>query len=158
MPLRLTWAVDPAAGQVHIHPKSVYHCDFSYRNVFLTEHDVVKIGDFGGAGLDRNESSRVEECRYDLPLRKRKEWEERPYEKRDLFALGSALYEIMAWNKPFPELDDGEVEIRFARDEFPDVSNIACGDIIQKCWEEKYEKAEQVMDELRAIQKGWGLE
>jgi serine/threonine protein kinase len=150
MPLRLKWAVDLAAALVHIHSKRVYHCDFSCRNVFLTKDDVVKIGDFGGAGLDGNESQGVEESRYDLPLRGR-EWEERPYYKRDLFALGSALYEIMAWNKPFPELVDHEVENRFARDEFPDVSNIGCGDIIQKCWQEKYESAEQVMVELQAL-------
>jgi len=158
MSLRITWAVDLAAGQAYIHSKSVYHCDFSCRNVFLTDHDVVKIGDFGGAGLDGNESEGVEECRYDLPLRERGEWEERPYKKRDLFALGSSIYEIMAWKKPFSELDDGEVEIRFTRDEFPNVSNIACGGIVQKCWEERYERAEQVVDELRAYQEGWGLE
>ena len=158
MPLRLTWAADLAAGLVHIHSKSVYHCDFSCRNVFLTGDDVVKIGDFGGSGLDGNESEGVEECRYDLPLREREEWEERSYEKRDLFALGSAVYEIIAWNKPFPELADHEVEIRFASDEFPDVRNIACGNIIQKCWEEKYERAEQAMVELQAIQEGWRLE
>jgi len=134
-----------------MHSKKVYHCDFSCRNVLLTEENVVKIGDFGGAGLDERESDGVEECRYDLPLRGRN-WEDRPYYKRDLFALGSSIYEIMAWKKPFAELDDWEVENRFARDEFPDVSNIACAHVIRKCWEEKYDRAEDVMDELRARQ------
>ena len=149
MSLRLAWAEGLAAGQAHIHSKRVYHCDFSCRNVFLTDDNMIKIGDFGGAGLDDNESDGVEESRYELPLRCRQEWEDRPYLKRDLFALGSSIYEIMAWKKPFAELDDGEVGERFARNEFPSVRNILCADIIQKCWEEKYNRAEDVLDALR---------
>jgi len=37
----------------------------------------------------------VEEIRYELPLRGRA-FGERPYVKRELFALGSAIYEIIA--------------------------------------------------------------
>ncbi|KAF1913477.1 kinase-like domain-containing protein, partial [Ampelomyces quisqualis] len=147
--LRLRWATDVAAGLAHVHSKGVFHCDLSCRNVLLTEQSVVKVCDFGGAGLDENESDGVEEPRYELPLRGR-EWEARPYIKRDLFALGSLVYELMAWKKPFVELSDGEVEKRFHRDEFPVVSNLLCADIIQKCWNEEYERAEDVMLALQA--------
>jgi serine/threonine protein kinase len=146
---RLTWARDLAAGLAHIHSRRVFHCDFSCRNALLTEKSVVKICDFGGARLDENESDGVEEPRYELPLRGR-EWEARPYIKRDLFALGSSIYELMAWKKPFAELSDGEVEKRFDREEFPDVSNVLCTDIVRKCWNEEYERAEDVMLDLQA--------
>jgi serine/threonine protein kinase len=131
--------------------------DFSCQNALLTEKSVVKICDFGGARLDENESDGVEEPRYELPLGGR-EWEARPYIKRDLFALGSSIYELMAWKKPFAELSDGEVEKRFDREEFPDVSNVLCTDIVRKCWNEEYERAEDVMLALQAAmstQKDW---
>jgi hypothetical protein len=39
--------------------------------------------------------------------------------KRELFGLGSAIYEIITWNRPFPELSDNEVNDKYTRDEFP---------------------------------------
>jgi hypothetical protein len=95
----------------------------------------VKIGDFGGAKIDSKDPYDAEEAWYELPLRGRS-WEERPYLKRELFALGCAIYEIMAWKKPFVELSSEEVEKRYAREEFPDVSNIFEADVIKKCWKE----------------------
>ncbi|KAL5113183.1 hypothetical protein ACEQ8H_008947 [Pleosporales sp. CAS-2024a] len=147
---RLTWVIGLAAGLAHIHAQNVFHCDFSCRNILLTEHNVVKICDFGGAGLDSEESDGIEEPRYELPLRGR-DFEARPYKERDLFALGSAIYEIMAWKKPLPELTDEEVLERFDRESFPDVSNVPCGNIIKQCWNERYGGAESVMLALQAL-------
>lgn len=133
---RLAWAVDVVAGMAYIHSKGVFHCDFSCRNIVLTEENVVKICDFGSASMDGGEPFGAEEFRYELPLRGR-EWNARPYIKRELFALGSFLYEIVAWKKPFAGLTDEEVEQRFGREEFPDTNDLPCADIIRKCWKEE---------------------
>ena len=93
-----------------MHSKSVYYCDLSCRNVFLFENWVVKLGDFGGSKIDDRDPRGAEEVRYELPLRGR-EWEERGYVERELFALGSALYEITAWKQPFDGLSETEVEV-----------------------------------------------
>jgi serine/threonine protein kinase len=145
--LQFAWAEGPATGQAYMHSRGVNHCDFSCRNVFVTEQNIVKIGDFGGAGLDGEESDGVEEARYELPLRDRQG--DRPCLKRDLFALGSAIYEVMAWRQPFTELTDEEVGHRFTCNEFPDLSNVLCGHVIQKCWEEKFDRAEDVLEAIR---------
>jgi hypothetical protein len=84
-----------------------------------------------------------------LPLRGR-EWEAIPYINQGLFALGSAIYEIVAWKKPFAELSDGEVAKRFGCEDFPDLKNVLCADVIRKCWNEEYETAEDVMLALQA--------
>ncbi|KAF1352970.1 kinase-like protein [Lizonia empirigonia] len=147
---RLKWCIDLATGLAYMHSLEVFHCDFSCRNVLLTEQNVVKICDFGGASLDGNESEGVEEPRYELPLRGRA-WEMRPYVKRDLFALGSCIYEIMAWKKPFPTLDDHEIQKRFDQDEFPDLSDVLCRQVIQKCWNEGYDGTGEVLLDLQAI-------
>jgi hypothetical protein len=102
--------------------------------------------------LDGEESEGVEEARYELPNRKRQG--DRPYLKRDLFALGSAIYEVMAWRKPFSDLTDEEVGRRFACDEFPDLRNVSCGDVIEKCWKEKFDRADDVLEAIRMCQSG----
>lgn len=92
----------------------------------------------------------AEEPWYELPLRGRL-WEERPYVKRELFALGCTIYEIMAWRKPFEELSVREVEDRFAREEFPDITAAFGEDVVRKCWTEMFETAEDVKVALQVL-------
>jgi hypothetical protein len=48
-----------------------------------------------------------------------------PLIKRELFGLGSAIYKIITWNRPFPELSDNKVDNKYTRDKFlPLNSNI----------------------------------
>jgi hypothetical protein len=72
---------------------SVVHCDISCRNIFVFPDLLAKIGDFRASKIDE-EPLDVVEIRYELSLRGRK-WENRPFIKRELFALGSVIYEIM---------------------------------------------------------------
>ena len=44
--------------------------------------------------------------------------------------MGSAIYEIMAWVRPFKGLGDAEVEARYAREEFPSLADITVGPVI----------------------------
>jgi hypothetical protein len=73
--------------------------------------------------------------------------------KRELFALGSAIYEIMAWERPFQELEDDEVELRYAREEFPSLRGNIAGPVIKKCWNEEFESAEEVLESLTHCNK-----
>jgi hypothetical protein len=51
----------------------------------------------------------------------------------DLFALGSAIYEIVTGHKPYEELGEAEVKERYIKRQFPDVNTVFAGEIIQKC-------------------------
>ncbi|KAI9747052.1 MAG: hypothetical protein M4579_007535 [Chaenotheca gracillima] len=146
---RIKMALGVASGMAHSHAKNVIHCDMSCRNLFLFPNHLVKIGDFGSAMVDGEicEGAFCEESRYELPRRGR-EFEDRPYLKRELFALGSAIYEILAWERPFDGLDDDDVEKRFAAEEFPGVSHLVGGNIIRNCWNENFENAKDVEDAL----------
>jgi hypothetical protein len=66
----------------------------------------VKIGEFGGSVHEVHgfEETVSEEIQYELPRRGR-DCNQRSVIKRELFALGSAIYEIMAWEKTIPGLD-----------------------------------------------------
>ncbi|KAH6631475.1 kinase-like domain-containing protein, partial [Chaetomium tenue] len=146
---RLGMVLDVARGVEYIHARGVQHCDLSCRNLFLFEGWRVKVGDFGASLLQGRgfEETFCEESRYELPLRGRR-FVDRPPVKRELFALGSAVYEITAWKRPFEELDDEEVEARYAREEFPCVEGNVEGPVIQKCWNEEFECAKEVLDAL----------
>ena len=73
---------------------------------------------------------------------------QRPYVQRELFALGSAIYEIMAWEMPFTGLSDEGVEEKYGREDFPDVAGLLAEDIIHCCWKEEFHTAEDVRTEL----------
>ncbi|PVH69375.1 kinase-like protein [Cadophora sp. DSE1049] len=146
--IRLKMAIQISCGMAHIHSKNVFHCDFSCRNIFVFEDWLVKIGDFGGSKIDSQEPRGAEEVRYELPLRGRV-WQARDYTKRELFALGCAIYEIMAWKMPFAELTEAQTEKNYANEVFPDTDGLLVGDIIRACWNEEFETAKDVERALR---------
>jgi serine/threonine protein kinase len=146
---RLKMALQTSFTLAYIHSKSVFHCDISCRNIFVCPGWCVKIGDFGGSKIDNEAPLDVaEEVRYELPLRGRK-WEARPFIKRELFALGSTICEIMAWKKPYEELKDEEVVRNYAEEKFPDVTELLVGSVIYGCWNEQFDRAEDVGFALR---------
>lgn len=149
---QLQMALDIAVGLSYIHSQKVRHADLSCRNLFLFEGYRVKIGDFGGSVMEGSGLAETvcEEMRYELPCRGR-EFRDRPVMKRELFALGSAIYEIMAWNRPFPALQDEEVEERYAQDEFPSLDGITTSLTIRNCWNEVYETADEVVASLKNL-------
>lgn len=54
--------------------------------------------------------------------------------RAELFALGSLIYEIHKGETPFEELDDAEVQCRYAKAEFPPVAELEQWPIILTCW------------------------
>jgi len=151
---RLNMALGVSSAIAHMHSKNIIHCDISCRNLLLFPGWRVKVGDFGSAIIDGNasENNIVEEIRYELPLRGRV-FEDRPYIKRELFALGSAIYEIMAWEMFFEELGTDDVEVKYAAEEFPDVTFVLAGDIIRDCWDEKFKTAEDIERAIKKLQQ-----
>ena len=91
-------ALDTATGVAYLHSRGVQHCDMSCRNLFLFDGFRVKLGDFGASLLEGREFKPTfcEESQYELPLRGR-QFNDRTPVKRELFALGSAIYEITTW-------------------------------------------------------------
>lgn len=63
--------------------------------------------------------------------------------------MGSAIYELTEWRMPFQELSDAEVDVKYAREEFPPVDGNPTGHVIAKCWTEGFKTANDVFNELR---------
>ncbi len=151
---RLQMCRDVVDGLAQVHSQNVWHSDISCRNLMLFDGYRIKIGDFGGSIIRGRESSFpvvvAEEAQYELPCRGR-DRHERPIMKRELFALGSCMYEIMAWMRPFQGLRDSEVTKRYERDEFPSLDGIliAAAQAIWNCWHEVYDCADEVVESLK---------
>jgi len=145
-------ALDAAKGLSHVHSCQVQHSDMSCRNLLLFSDYCVKLCDFGSSLVQGHnfKVTNYEEAAYELPLRGRT-LQSRPIVKRELFALGSAIYEITAWLKPFEGDEITEIENKLAKEIFPNLEGVAARNVIRMCWDEKYDSAVEVVEMLQNI-------
>lgn len=136
--VRLGMAADFAEGVCCLHEKKVLWADLSTRNALLFDKYRVKLCDFGGALLDGACHAVIQayEMRYMPPGQAR--WNEIPMMARELFALGSAIYEITEWKVPYGNsTSEQEAGKRINRGELPVLDeNNPARDIIMRCWTE----------------------
>ncbi|OBT55270.1 hypothetical protein VE04_05371 [Pseudogymnoascus sp. 24MN13] len=129
--LRQRWAKQASEGLSVLHAAGVIHCDISPRN-FLLDGDLhLKIADFGGGSLAGSAASAVAGTRFRFPV---SDWDAPPRFEEDVFGLGSLIYFIMTDAYPYKDMPSHEVEELYGSRTFPDVTEIACGDIITRCW------------------------
>ncbi|XP_042302691.1 serine/threonine-protein kinase Nek3 [Sceloporus undulatus] len=98
----LDWFTQMCLGVKYIHDKRVLHRDIKSKNVFLTQHGKVKLGDFGSALLLTSPMAYA--CSYmGTPYYVPPEiWENMPYNnKSDIWSLGCILYELCTLKHPF---------------------------------------------------------
>ncbi|GBF62400.1 receptor-interacting serine/threonine-protein kinase [Trichophyton mentagrophytes] len=138
--LKLTWAYQVSEAVQLLHDNSILHCDIKPRNLLLDNELNIKIIDFSGSSLDGSKPTSGEGTRFYLP----RDWRDPPTIATDLFALGSTLYEIFQGNSPFEELPSDEVTMRYTALQFPNVSDIPCGQVIEQCWLSKIKSAREV--------------
>ncbi|RDL39420.1 Kinase-like protein [Venustampulla echinocandica] len=152
---RLQMALDVATGLSYVYLRGEMPCDLSCTNLFVFDKLRIKLGDFVGALLEGFdfEWDQTHESRYHLPSRGR-EYDDVPLMKRELFALGSAIYEITVWKRSFSELndddDDDEVDNNYAKEKFLPLDGNVARDIIWNCWAEAYATAQEVAHDLKS--------
>ncbi|KAI9840655.1 MAG: hypothetical protein M1837_001379 [Sclerophora amabilis] len=146
--LRLKWSLQAAEAVAFIHSKGVIHCDIHTNNLLLDDRLDVKLCDFQGTygSLD---GEAMEGVRSFLP---RAPVTTPPTVSTDLFALGSAIYEIMTGHEPFEGLEEDEVGRLYAEGKFPAVDALVGGDIIQGCWETRCQSGQEIVERLVALQ------
>jgi serine/threonine protein kinase len=144
--LRLKWSRQAAEAVDFIHSKEVIHCDIHTNNLLLDSDLDIKLCDFQGICGDLDGEA-MESVRSFLP----RERTSLPTVATDLFALGSAIYEIVTGHEPYEELREAEVEERYMKRQFPDVDTVVAGEIIQRCWMVGYESAQQIEHDLLAL-------
>ncbi|OAA59788.1 Protein kinase-like domain protein [Niveomyces insectorum RCEF 264] len=146
--VRRRWAVQAAEALQAVHAVNVIHCDLTPRNFLLDANLDLYLSDFAGSSVDGSQSSVCAGERYQPPAWS---WKELPKISDDIFALGSVLLVIMTSREPYADLDEKDVPQCFARKEYPDLSQIACGPVIEACWNGTLTTAGQVLDAINKL-------
>jgi serine/threonine protein kinase len=152
---KLKWSRQLAEAVEYIHTKHVLHCDISPRNCFITSEYDLQLGDFQGqyrAQGNLHKGFCAEGTKSYLPRRPGT-----ADHYSDLFAVGSAVYEIMTGHEPYEHLDSiddmEEIESLFKDGKFPSTDHLLAGNVIQGCWRQRYDSAEQCAKDLASIEK-----
>ncbi|KAK4042354.1 kinase-like domain-containing protein [Parachaetomium inaequale] len=156
---RLALAVQFAEGVAHIHRAGIVWGDLSTRNAVLFDTDKwrIKLCDFADSDLMTNYPSDWYGCevRYCPPGSGNPHHHDTGALKREVFALGTALYEITEWKVPYgpqTEVAEDQVLAALASCEWPAMSSDnPASNIIRQCWGYGYGQSRQVVDGLRVL-------
>ncbi|KAF5675994.1 tkl kinase [Fusarium circinatum] len=152
---RLEMATMIADSIAYLHSRGVIWGDISTRNVLVFNDDSLKICDFASSALSHTSPEfgpHTYEPAY-CPALTEEQVSELSMMRRELYALGSAIYEITDWKFPYAGMDGNIWEI-VESGTIPVIrsENIA-GGIIDRCWRFGYDSASAILDDLAALVK-----
>ncbi|EGD96921.1 serine/threonine protein kinase [Trichophyton tonsurans CBS 112818] len=152
----LKWAMQILRGFQHLHSHSVFQFDIGCHNILLDSNNNAKLSDFSGSLIDDGKVEIVPETRATHPclIHIHGPTPLEPTVKTKLFAIGTVLYEMSTIYKPYQDKTDSEVEELFLKGLFPDTTGMLLGNIIQKCWTDKYHDTKEVIEDLLQIEPG----
>ncbi|KAF5019178.1 hypothetical protein F66182_8828 [Fusarium sp. NRRL 66182] len=154
--IQAAWCLQAVEAIVYLHTKDVIHSDLRPENLLLYSRAnggiEMRLCDFGGStygeeiGLNLPDPGFFDTRKVPIPT-----------PATDIFSLGSVFYTIMTGH--WPHWADGEelsaygrrVDELFSRGEFPTVSNLYGGSVIQGCWNGKYVTANELLLDCRQV-------
>lgn len=141
---------------VYFHSKRYIYCDIKVDNMVVSDCGTLKFCDLEGQLSNEDGTVAVVSTGHeDIKSRWPLAGEDEHSVATDLFALGTAMYQILHGHEPFPELDayhhDEEILRRFGSLELPDLPTTALGGAIRKCWSGDYTKAEEVLEDAMRV-------
>ncbi|CAK7216598.1 hypothetical protein SCUCBS95973_002861 [Sporothrix curviconia] len=166
---RARWCLEAADGVVLLHAHNIIHAGIKPENMGLDASLSVRLLDFAGSAAPGGKALTLESTGYYLP---RASWEI-VNATTDCFALGSSIYHIVTGYRPHDGVEDDEVDARFERGEFPDLSGktrehdvteagnddttgvspvsgqLLFAETINKCWHGAFATSADVLDALK---------
>jgi serine/threonine protein kinase len=124
--------------------------DVGCHNLILTGNGSVKMIDLEGCSIDAVSAlSCYQWYSYRPP-------EPRVSRATDIFAFGCATIEMLSGRLPYHELEVHEdkylpVGRLYTEDQFPDVSNLPLGTLIDGCWRGRFRSMGHVIQELESL-------
>ena len=145
----LKWAKQMIQAIEFIHLKGVRHSDIKLSQWLVGSDLNVCLSDFNGCGYDAQPLIGIGSMKalsYESPshFMPRDPFDDNTV-KSDLFALGSALYELEHGSSPLIDVTEEEVMEFFKQADFPLVSSLTLGEIIMQCWQGHSDSASETL-------------
>lgn len=157
------WAQQASEALEFAHSLDVFNSDIHCLNFFLDRDLNLKIGDWAGASIDGSRSKSAYRLRHrlldadgiDVPRATG------ITPATEIFALGTALYFMVARHDVWPELreprDREEIKKRIREKSFPDMSGLpVLADVIRKCWHVDFTSMTEVRHAIEAESQLYG--
>ncbi|KAI0867269.1 kinase-like domain-containing protein [Hypoxylon argillaceum] len=142
---RIKWSRDVANALQYIHEHNVRHADLGGKNVLLDSSRTVRLCDFAGSAIDDNRSTVWAQSGYRHPD---DDEVEHSTIRAELHALGSTIFEIITSSQPHGKVEEWIVAQWIREGKYPDINNIALGDMIMKCWKGVFKSAKEVAQDI----------
>lgn len=141
--LRLRWMIQLAETLDFIHSAGIIHGDLTTSNMFLDDRLNLKLADFAGSSIDSEPLLVTVTVSHEYPG-------DLSSTQGDIFAFGSAMYEIMTGERPYSSLSEVDTRMRYQNKEFPDVASLgSLGHVIRACWEGSYRNSKALAKDLK---------
>ena len=150
----IRWAMQMAEGLEYLHDKDILQVDMGCHNILLDAKGDAKFCDFAGSSIDGETATIAPSCHSQHPTDR---WDTPHNVVHELFAFGSALYEISTAWQPYSDKADEDIEKLFEEGIFPDTSHLLLDGVIQECWHGHYQNAQEVrcaIDRIKSSQNG----
>ncbi|KAK4892062.1 hypothetical protein LTR27_009412 [Elasticomyces elasticus] len=146
----LKWSKQMIEAVEYVHSKGVRHSDLRLEQWFLDSGMNARLSDFNASGYDAypaldlpaESAVGLETASHFLPRNPDGDSTVRS----DLFALGSALYELENGSSPFAGADEETITDRFARGEFPPISDLTLGRLVSGAWKSEFQSATAILE------------
>lgn len=151
------WTKQMVEGVAYVHSKGVRHSDLRLDQWLLDSGMNARLSDFNASGYDECSALGLsgetalgnEGLRHFMP---RDALEDNSI-RSDLFALGSALYELECGRAPYADVDEDTVVERFARYEFPPVATLKLRCFVIGAWKGCFDSATDMLQQLEEQQR-----
>jgi len=145
----LKWALQAARGLAYLHSHEIVQADVGCHNMLLDSAGNLRLCDFSGCSIDGKDASVCYEPWSQLPSA------DMPNKRADIFALGSAMYEMATGHVPYQNLPEYEIsrnyeELRFPED-YPANREERLWTIIKACWTGDHKTADEVVRHIEHI-------
>lgn len=143
----IEWAHQILEGLLFVHGKGVTHGDLRCANILVTDELDVVLADFGSAAINGTKGT---DTYYDIRHRSPR-YDEATHTiapQDDLFAFGTILYHLSTRKLPLEGSSERDVWLSYSNGDFPNVSELELGTIIEKCWRGSYKSAVEIQHDL----------